>query len=1067
MNYRKESSGFAAICRRFLFVALMAMVSLSAAAQGKSVTGKVLDENGDPIIGVTVIAKGTTNGTSTDFDGVYTLKNVTHTSVLVFSYVGCVTQEAKVGDRSVIDVVLKEDSEVLDDLIVVGYGVQKKSDVTGALTRVDSETLNSRPVSNALEALQGKAAGVDITTQQRPGEMGEIRIRGNRSLSASQSPLYVVDGVPLQAGGIESINPRDIESVDILKDASATAIYGSRGANGVVIITTKGGQPGRFSLNYSGSVTTSTIVDRSKSMTPSEFINFRRWAAYNLDPETYAHPNSPTRENDMMIFDSPLDGQTSRDNVMRGWATGSWDPSAVLDYDWTDLYTRTGVTQEHTLSASGGSEKMNAYASFGYLDNQGTQKGQWFKRYTGKVTVSITPVKWMQVDASINASWQNQNYGLSGTNARSKSVPTSIYELAKTFYRYAPMYDSNGDRILFPGGEDAHYTIIGELDYQLYMRKTFRALGNFAATVKFGEIWKPLEGLTYKIGFGPDFRHYRAGSWISGESSYRITPQGEEGKNSASLANQQYFSWTLDNLINYNRTFADKHNVGLTLLQTSSKYTYENSSMGISNIPKDSYIWNNMGSASITDTNNGASMGSGLTETQLESYMIRVNYGYDNRYLLTASGRWDGASQLAPGHKWDFFPSMALAWRLDQESFLEPYYWINNLKLRAGVGVTGNAAVPAYKTKGTISQMFLPFGDGSTPAYSTSEDYYDIHNALANLDLGWEKTTQWNIGLDFGFLNNRIGGALEFYWSTTNDILMDMTIPSLTGYSSTYANIGKASNHGIELTIDAFPVISGDFQWETNFNMAFQKNKILELANGKEDDIAHGWFIGHEIGVLYAYDNLGLWQDTAADRAEMEKWNANGYKFTPGNVRPKDQNGDYKMDDSDRVIIGNSNPQWTLGWSNHFSWKGIELGFQIISRLGYKVNCGAQAMTAHANQNVVDYWTPENTGAYYQKPILGQASAGATDSFASLLGYRNGGFVTMRDISLGYSFPKELISKATLQNAKVYVQCVNPFHFYQAVPGYNLDAFAVDSNGTTVNTTYYNRSFVFGLELGF
>ncbi|MDE7408874.1 MAG: TonB-dependent receptor [Muribaculaceae bacterium] len=1057
MNYRKESSGIAAICRRFLFVALMAVVSLSASAQGKQVTGKVLDENGDPMIGVTVVAKGSTNGTSTDFDGVYTLKNVTHNSVLVFSYVGCVSQEAKVGDRSVIDIVMREDSEILEDLIVVGYGVQKKSDVTGALTRVDSETLNSRPVSNALEALQGKAAGVDITTNQRPGEMGSIRIRGNRSLSATNDPLYVVDGVPLQSGGIESINPRDIEAIDILKDASATAIYGSRGANGVVIITTKGGKSGQFSLNYSGSVTTSKIVDRSPSMTAAEFINFRRWAAYNLDPNTYAHPNSPTKENDMVIFDSPLDGQTSRDNVMRGWAAGTWDPSAVIDYDWTDLYTRTGVTQEHTVSASGGTDKMNAYASFGYLDNQGTQKGQWYKRYTGKVTTRITPVKWMQIDASINASWGEQDYGLSGAHARSKSVPTSIYGLAKTFYRYAPMYDANGDIILYPGGENAQYTIVGELEHQKYRRQSFRALGNFAATVKFGEIWSPLKGLTYKIAFGPDYRHYRAGSWIDGMSSYTIQSDGQPGKNMASLENQRAFSWTLDNLINYNNTFAGKHNVGLTLLQTASKYNYENSSMTNHNIPKDSYLWNNMGSASITDANNGASMGSGFKESSLESYMIRVTYNYDERYLLTASGRWDGASQLAPGHKWDFFPSMAVAWRLDQEDFMSQLYWLNNLKVRLGVGVTGNAAVSLYATKGTISQMFLPFGTGSTPAYSTSEDYYNIHNPLANTDLGWEKTTQWNLGLDYGFLNNRIGGSLEFYWSKTNDLLMQMNIPSITGYSTTWANVGKTSNHGVELTINAFPVIAGDFQWETNLNMAYQKNRIDELANGKEDDIQNKWFIGHEIGVIYGYDNLGIWQDTPEDRAEMEKWNANGYNFTPGNVRPKDQTNDYKMTDEDRVIIGNSSPQWTLGWSNNFSWKGIELGFQIIGRLGYSVDAYAQPMTAHANQNVVDYWTPENTGAYYQKPILGQASAGATDPFAGILGLRKGGYIMMRDISLGYNFPKELISKATLKNARVYAQCINPFSFYQAIKGYDLDT----------NDTFYNRSFVFGLELGF
>ena len=1052
-NVKKSFGGFRHL---LMTAALILFACVSAYAQDKTVSGVVIDSNGDPMVGVTIMAKGTTNGTATDIDGKYQLSHVTDNSVLVFSYVGCIAQEIRVGNRTVIDVVMKEDAEVLEDLIVVGYGVQKKSDLTGAITQVDSETLNNRPVSNALEALQGKAAGVDITSNQRPGEIGSVRIRGNRSLSASNEPLYVVDGVPLQSGGIDAINPRDIESIDILKDASATAIYGSRGANGVVIITTKAGKPGRFSLTYNGSVTVSDIVDRSPSMTAAEFINFRRWAAYNLDPETYASPYAPTKENDMLIFDSPLDGQTSRDNVMRGWAGGTWNPDAVIDYDWTDLYTRTGIVQEHTLSASGGSDKMNAYASFGYLDNQGTQKGQWYKRYTGKVTTSITPVKWMQIDASINATWSNQDYGLSGSYARSNSVPNSIYGLAKTFYRFAPMYDADGERILFPGGENATYTIVGELEHQKYLRQNFRALGNFAAMLKFGEMWAPLKGLTYKISIGPDYRHWRSGAWLDGMSSYRIQASGQPGKNFARLENRRYFSWTLDNLINYSNTFAEKHNVGVTLLQTASKYNYEWSSMQGSNVPKDSYTWNNMGSIAVTDTDNAVGIGSGITDTQLESYMIRINYGFDDRYLLTASGRWDGASQLAEGHKWDFFPSLAVAWRMDQEEFMRAN-WLSNLKLRLGVGVTGNAAVDPYATKGLISQMFLPFNGGSVPAYSSTEGFYNIANPLANQELGWEKTTQWNLGLDFGFLNNRIGGSLEFYWSKTNDLLMQVALPSVTGFASTWANVGKTANHGIEMTINAFPVIANDFIWETNFNAAYQKDKIVELANGKEDDIANRWFIGREIGVFYAYDNLGLWQDTPEDRAEMEKWNANGYKFTPGTIRPKDQNGDYKMDDSDQIVLGNTNPRWTLGWSNTLSWKGIELGFQIIGKFDYLVNVMAQAMTAHANQDKVDYWTPENTGAYYQKPILAQATSGSGDQFSGLLGYRKGGYLMMRNISLGYNFPYELINKATFKTLKVYAQCINPFSFYQAVKGYDLD----------VNATYYNRSFVFGIELGF
>lgn len=373
------------VLRQLMFLALMALCTSSAFAQ-KQVSGTVVDATGEAIIGASVIVKGTSTGTVTDFDGNFTIKDVPSNGSLVVSYVGYTTQTVSVAGKNTIKVTLQEDRQLLDEVVVVGYGVQKKSDVTGSMASVSGEELNARPVNNALEALQGKAAGVDITTNERPGQLGSIRIRGERSLSAGNAPLYVVDGVPLMsASAIETLNPRDIETIDILKDASATAIYGSRGANGVVLVTTKQGKSGKMSVDYTGTLTVSSIVDRSPSMSAAEFIDFRRWAAYNLDPSTYANPNSPTKENDMLLFDSPLDGQTSRDNVLKGWASGSWDASKVTNTDWTDFVTQTAVSHEHTLAVSGGTDKINAYGSFGYLSNKGTQKGQWYDRYTGKI----------------------------------------------------------------------------------------------------------------------------------------------------------------------------------------------------------------------------------------------------------------------------------------------------------------------------------------------------------------------------------------------------------------------------------------------------------------------------------------------------------------------------------------------------------------------------------------------------------------------------------------------------------------------------------------------------------
>ncbi|MBQ4211187.1 MAG: SusC/RagA family TonB-linked outer membrane protein, partial [Prevotella sp.] len=507
--------------RRFLFLLVLAVTSTMAWAQG-NVSGKVVDATGEPVIGASVVVKGTTTGAVTDIDGNFSIPNVPRNANLEISYIGFKTQSVSVSGKNAINVTLQEDRQMLDDVVVVGYGVQKKSDVTGAMASVSTEELNARPVNNALEALQGKAAGVDITTNERPGSLGSIRIRGERSLTAGNAPLYVVDGVPLMsASAIETLNPRDIETIDILKDASATAIYGSRGANGVVLVTTKQGRSGQMRIDYTGTLTVSNIVDRSPSMSAADFIDFRRWAAYNLDPTTYAHPNSPTLENDKILFDSALDGQTSRDNVLKGWAGGTWDPSKVTNTNWTDFVTQTAISHEHTLAVSGGSEAMNAYASFGYLSNKGTQKGQWYDRYTGKISVNINPTKWFSIQASINGTWSEQDYGMSTLGGRSGSVPDAIYGTAKQIYNIAVPYDANGNVVINPGGESGIYTIMNEWNHSQQKSQTFRALGNFAATIDFGKIFAPVEGLRYKLNFGPDFRHWREGVYIDGFSAHK------------------------------------------------------------------------------------------------------------------------------------------------------------------------------------------------------------------------------------------------------------------------------------------------------------------------------------------------------------------------------------------------------------------------------------------------------------------------------------------------------------------------------------------------------------------
>ncbi len=1042
--------------RRLFFVALFSMLTLGAAAQGNSIKGNVVDAAGQPVIGASVLVKGTLNGANTDIDGNFQLNNVPANATIEVSFVGYKTVETTaVASKTFYNITLEEDSATLDEVVVVGYGVQKKSDVTGALTRVGAEELNTKPVMNAFEALQGKAAGVDITSNQRPGEIGSIRIRGNRSLTASNSPLYVVDGVPLSAGGIETLNPRDIESIDILKDASSTAIYGSRGANGVVLVTTKRGKVGQFSLNYSGTVTVEHLKDLQPSMSASDMITFMRWANHNATPNAYPRGDQPTYDTDLAMFGA----NPAWFNIKKGWVDGVWDPSKVTNYDWGDLVTKTGITHEHTLSGSGGTENIQGSFSFGYLNNDGTQKGQEYQRYNFASTVDVTPKSWFKMGASINLSYTEQQYGYSRTGqVGTNSGPTDIYNAAKALPNYALPYDEAGNLASMPAGSDnAALTVMDEWTKSNDNRESFRALGSFYAQVDFGEIWKPLKGLSYKFAFGPDFRYRRNGVFIDASSAGR-----NGGKNYAKWGADRYFSWTLDNMILYNRQFG-KHNIGVTLLQSASKYNHENASMSGQGYPYPSMLWNNMGIIDIYDSEqHSAGMGTGFGENQLASYMARINYNFDERFLLTVSGRYDGSSVLAKGNKWEFFPSAAFGWRINQESWLRDVDWINNLKVRVGVGTTGNAAVDAYSTLGTVSQFHMP-GNGAESSFTIiamNEPYYvnmsKSQNYMPNKTLGWEKTTQWNYGIDFGFFDNRIMGTIDIYHSRTEDLLMDATIPTLTGYQTMMANIGETKNFGVELGLDLTPVRTKDFEWVSSINTAYQKDEIVSLLNGKQDMIDNKWFIGQSIGVYYDYDHAGLWQDTPEDQAEMAKFNANGHKFQPGLVRPVDQNGDYKIDKDDRVIVGNTNPKWTLGWSNTFTWKGLELTLELYGRFGYMVSTGGMALSGAANQVEVDYWTPDHTNSDWQKPIY-NSSRSAGDPNAGLLGYEKASFLKVRNLSLGYNFPKSICNKIGFSSLKVYVQGRNLGNIYSSIDYLDLD----------LGTSFYNRGFTIGLNIGF
>jgi TonB-dependent starch-binding outer membrane protein SusC len=760
----KKNSVLQSACIALL---LMLFAHASYSQNNFKVTGKVTDETGKPVQGATVQVKGTSIGTATVADGSYSLMAPSGTSRLVITSVGFIDQEVAINSKSEVNISIVNIASSLQDVVVIGYATVKRKDVTGAVAGINQKDIRSRPVADALQAMQGKVAGVDITSNERPGQVGSINIRGVRSLTASNSPLFVVDGIPLSTGGIEYINPNDIETIDVLKDASATAIFGSRGANGVVIVTTKQGKAGKLQLGLYSAVTSEKIVDRAPAMTASEAIDFRRWAYYYSNPAVYPRGDNPNIANDKTIFLATSD-PAAWANIEKGWVGSKWDGSQVTTTDWKDLVSQTGITQDHTVSVSGGTNKLKGYASFGYLNNKGTSIGQKFTRYSGKTSVDIQATDWFSMGLTMNITQSVQEFGQSNAIIGSfvGSPGTSIYESARRLYTYAVPYDATGARVLYPAGDVAFKNVVDEWNYTQDQRKTLRAFGSLYAQLDFGNIHPVLKGLKYRMNFGPDFAQSQRGLYIDGLSS------ASSGTSSASLQKSQTFSYTIDNLLYYDKTIG-KHSFGLTLLQSATKFTADPVSTTTgTGIPFASQKWYTLNQSVIPASQLTVVRNSDLIERQLVSYMARLNYSFADRYLLTVSARQDGASQFAPGNKYSLFPSAAVAWRINKENFMGSVNWIDDLKLRVGAGVTGNSAVDAYKTKGAITPLFYPYS-GTISAGSLPS------RVLPNQELGWEKTTQYNFGLDFSIFNRRISGVVDVYTSKTEDLLMSRNITTV------------------------------------------------------------------------------------------------------------------------------------------------------------------------------------------------------------------------------------------------------------------------------------------------
>ena len=1118
MKDRKNSSLLGRLDKfqRLFFVALLSVLAVGAFAQSKTVSGTVLDKTGESVIGASVVVKGTTNGTITDFDGKFTLQNVPDNGTIQVSFVGYKTVDIQVKGQSTVKVILEEDTETLDEVVVVGYGVVKKSDVTGALTKVSEKQIKERPVQNALQAMQGKAPGVDITTNSRPGELGDVRIRGNRSITADNDPLYVIDGIPMVAGSIADINPNDVESMEILKDASATAIYGSRGANGVVLITTKKGKVGKVSINYDGTVTFSKIHSMTDWMDSGELIDWKRQAYINTGAYSGTYGNAPDPNIDGDLLFSDNGGGVSNypylnQYFQKAWeynADGSYKMRPATDYEkevlgyadqipvynsanipttpWTDYVTRTAITHNHQISLSAGSEKSNLYISLAYLDQESPMKDQDFKRYTANINGEIQATNFLKVGMGMNASHSIKNYGIINNTSNSTYKDSYGYAVAKM--PFAPAYDEEGKPLNVDGGP-SQYNPMLDVYQATNETRYYSVMFNSYGEIDFGKIWSPVEGLKWRTNLGTQYRNSRYGSYYGNDFSNPLK-HSAYAANTAFNQQGQNLSWTLENLIYYNKIFKNIHSVGLTLMQSAEYSRAEGLEVRAYNCTFPTALWYSVGNSDLTMD----SPGSSFSEQKRASYM---NYGLMDKYLLTVTGRWDGASMLAVGNKWDFFPSAALAWKMNEENFMKDVKWINQLKVRVGYGVTGNASIKPYQTSGTMTASGAGkfFGVGNITQVTIGAKA----SVLPNLDLGWEKTASTNIGVDFGFLNNRISGSVEYYVAKTSDLLLAKSLPLMTGYTSITTNIGKTQNKGLEITLSTTNIQTKDFTWKTDFTFSTNKEEIVELAGGKVDDTANKWFIGKPKDEIWTLKYDRLWQNTPEDLRTLELYEKiSKTVMQPGMAKVVDQplievpegtegaktvtlnsgervtymdNGFGTINTEDNKFLGSFQPKWIGGFTTTFIYKNWQLNSFVYARMG---NMYYGLLQTYGRRVEKDVWSTENPNGKFPQPRSGGVT---TTDYSAYMNYTKGNMVAIRNIALSYTFPEKWLKKLGAASCQIYGQVLNPFIFGGELvkSGINPDdttGWSEKTNDTNfiggqTNNTILTRSYVIGLRLGF
>jgi TonB-linked SusC/RagA family outer membrane protein len=935
------------------------------------ITGKVTDEKGEALANVSVMVKGKSKGVSTNLQGLYSI-SADNNAVLVFSFIGYEGQEIAVGGRTTIDVSMVTNKKELEQVVVVGYGSVKKKDLTGAVVSIKGDEVKKVAGNNVMESVQGKMPGVDIVrTSGAAGAGVNITVRGNRSILAQNGPLFIVDGI--QYSSYQDINPNDIQSMEVLKDAASTAIFGAKGANGVVIISTKRGTSGKPHISAGAYYGQTQVAGYPKPMTGPEYADLKRQAY-----RTAGVWNSPA--DDSKVWTTPADLAAVQ--------------SGVSTY-WPGYLIKNGSQQDYNIGVAGGSERTKVYFSVDYLRETGVLSNDYQNRYAVRLNIEQMLAKTFKVGLESQLTYYKGNSRQDGVlTVANKVLPI-----------YTP-YNADGTLAKYPGNGAQFNPLMEELPgAYVNQTNTTRILSTAYAE------WKPIQGLTLRSNLGITNNNSRNGFFESANTIDRALSSGSLSRVTNALGTD--LIW--ENIITYQKKF-DKHSFEVTGVTSYIANKLDSSqASGTGQLLQGQTFYalqNNPANVSIYSNYIGSNLASGA---------LRLNYSYAGKYLLAATIRADGSSILSEANRWAYFPSVAAGWRIIDEDFMKSQRIFSELKLRASYGVAGNYAVPPYSTQSVLMLIPYEYNDKSTLAYG-------FNPRAGNPDLKWELTNTLNIGLDFGFFKNRLTGTVDYYDSRTHDLLLARVLPTTSGFSTIVQNVGKTRNNGVEIGLSSVNIENKDFSWTSTLNVTHNKEQIVDLVGG-QSDIANQLIIGSPVKSYYDYDKIGIWQTADSTLAKS-------FGFNPGDIRVRDISGpggkpDGKIDaNNDRKVVGSAVPKYTIGFGNDLKYKGFDFNMFIVARQGQTfVSDYANKFEPNAIENgaVVNYWTPENSTNDYPRP--NSKISRAALPFATTLGYQDGSFVKIRSITLGYTLPHKTTDKWHISSLRFYVSAKNYFTF--------------------------------------